>query len=109
MKTVLFIALLFPSIALAQDEYDWLYGAVGNDLDNQAPRNGQLNIGVQPVLPVPNKGGPWNTGWSIVTTEREVPDPFARYQGQRGATKRETIQKVVPNDALGNPIKGFDW
>ena len=106
MKALLLTALFIPSVAMAQDNYDWM---VGNDLDNQAPRNQQLNIGVQPVLPVPNNRGPWGTGYSIVTTEREVPDPFAVYQGRRDATKRETIQKVVPNDALGNPIKGFDW
>jgi hypothetical protein len=105
MKALLLTALFIPSVAMAQD-YGDLYG---NDIDEYAPRNGQLNVGVQPVLPVPNNGGPWNTGYSVVTTEREVIDPFARAQGRTGATKRETIQKVVPNDALGNPIKGFDW
>lgn len=106
MKALLLTTLLIPSVAMAQDGYDWM---IGNDLDEYAPRNNELNIGVQPVLPVPNNGGPWGTGWSVVTTEREVADPFARMQGITKATKRETIQKVVPNDALGNPIKGFDW
>ena len=105
MKTLLLTALFFPSVAMAQDYGD----RYGNDIDEYAPRNNELNIGVQPVLPVPNNGGPWHTGWSVVTTEREVVDPLARAQGRTGATKRETIQKVVPNDALGNPIKGFDW
>lgn len=107
MKTLLFTLLALPTVALADDDefYRWL----GNDLDSGAPRNNQLTIGVQPILPVPNDRGPWGTGYSVVTTERVIPDIGGMIRGDEDAKRRETVQKVVPNDAIGNPLRGFDW
>jgi len=59
---------------------------------------------VQPILPVPQDKGPWGTGYSIVTTTKPKPNIF-----DRDLTGEETVQRVVPNDALGQPLKGFDF
>jgi len=58
---------------------------------------------VQPVLPVPQDNGPWGTGYSVVTTTREKVNIF-----DRDLTGQETVQRVVPNGANGQPLKGFD-
>lgn len=51
----------------------------------------------------PNSAG-WTTGYSAVTSTYERPDPFGAALGG-SKTVTETTTRVVPNDALGNPIQ----
>jgi len=110
MRKLLILTALIPTLTHAQDR-----GRTWIDLDQYAPRNFEMEqgqrlgvIGVQPVLPVPQDRGPWGKGYSIVTSEREVADPIGAWSG--GArTKRETVQRIVPNDALGQPMRGMEW
>lgn len=100
MKKLLLIALVAaPVTALAQDSLGfpnpYLYPT-----PIPAPVYG---LPVQPVLPVPNDRGPWGTGYSIVTTTKPKTNIF-----NRDLTGSETVQRIVPNDALGQPIKGLD-
>ena len=110
MKALLLIFAFVPSIALAQGiEVDPATGL----LKESAPVGGlgyqpSYPIAVQPVLPVPRDRGPWGTGYSVVTETRERPDTWGRVLGDRDATTTTTTQRVVPNDALGQPIKGMD-
>lgn len=108
MRIIIFTLLALPTIALADD--DEFYGWLGNDIDDASPRNGaQVVVGVQPIIPVPRDKGPWGTGYSVITTERDTVDPFGVYMGDDDARKRETVQRVVPNGPLGNPLRGIDW
>lgn len=76
---------------------------------------GQGSTGVVTVVPIgPGLGGPglgapgqrnslgWNTGYSAITTTSERPNIFGRGLGGSD-TISETVTKVIPNDALGNP------
>lgn len=104
MRKIIIGLLLIPSIAVADDEaFDqWLVDeALGrHHAVQQAPNYG---LPVQPVLPVPQDRGPWGTGYSIVTTTRPTQNMF-----NRDLTGSETVQRIVPNGATGQPIKGFD-
>ena len=51
----------------------------------------------------PNSAG-WTTGYSVVTSTYERPNPLGHALGG-SKTVTETTTRVVPNDALGNPIK----
>lgn len=51
----------------------------------------------------PNSAG-WRTGYSAVTSTYERPDPWGHALGG-SRTVTETTTKIVPNDALGNPIQ----
>lgn len=107
MKTILITLSFIPASALAQfDEYIDLY------YDKPAIEAHQpvYGIPVQPILPVPRGNGPWGTGYSVVTTTRsERPNRLLGQDFDRDITDSETVTKVVPNDALGNPIRGLDW
>jgi hypothetical protein len=49
----------------------------------------------------------WNTGYSTITSTYDRPDPLGAYLG--GArTVTETKTQVVPNDALGQPIRPLE-
>lgn len=110
MKKILFALILTtPLLAHADDKaFDqWLVNeALGrNNPQPQAPTQA-YGLPVQPVLPVPQDRGPWGTGYSVVTTTRPTQNLF-----NRDLTGSETVQKVVPNDALGQPMRGlnFGW
>lgn len=104
----LFIALaLVPTIAAAQFEEsvsDFGVPMVGG----VQPYPPQYPIAVQPILPVPRDKGPWGTGYSVLTETRSRPDIWGQFLGDRNAKKSQTIQRVVPNDATGQPINGVD-
>jgi hypothetical protein len=104
MRKIIFIALLMPTVALADDAaFDqWLLNeALGRNQPQQTvPAYG---VPVQPVLPVPQDRGPWGTGYSIVTNTRPTKNLW-----DRDLTGSETVQRVVPNDATGQPMKGFN-
>jgi hypothetical protein len=104
MRKIIFIALFMPTVALADDAaFDqWLLNeALGRNQPQQtAPAYG---VPVQPVLPVPQDRGPWGTGYSIVTNTRPTKNLW-----DRDLTGSETVQRVVPNDAIGQPMKGFN-
>lgn len=51
----------------------------------------------------PNSAG-WTTGYSVVTSTYERPNPLGHALGG-SKTVTETTTRVVPNDALGSPIK----
>lgn len=51
----------------------------------------------------PNSAG-WRTGYSAVTSTYERPDPLGHALGG-SKTVTETTTKIVPNDALGNPLQ----
>lgn len=105
MKTLIAALAFLPCIALAQsndpiaDTFRQIYGLP--PVQQAQPVYG---LPVQPVLPVPQDRGPWGTGYSIVTTTREKRNIF-----DRDLTGEETVQRVVPNDALGQPLRGFDF
>lgn len=104
MRKIALALLLMPTVALADDDaFDqWLVNeALGRNQPQQvAPSYG---LPVQPVLPVPQDRGPNGTGYSIVTTTRPT-----RNLWDRDVTGSETVQRVVPNNVLGQPMKGVD-
>ena len=104
MKTLIALLAFIPTITLADDKaFDqWLLNeALGRNQPQQvAPSYG---LPVQPVLPVPQDKGPWGTGYSIVTTTRPT-----RNLWDQDRTGAETVQRVVPNNAIGQPMKGLD-
>lgn len=105
MKTLLLALIFAPPIALAQNfEMDPTTGLIKESSGYQP----SYPIAVQPVLPVPRDRGPWGTGYSVVTETKERPDAWGRFLGDRDATTTTTTQRVVPNDALGQPIKGME-
>jgi hypothetical protein len=80
----------------------------------QTSRVGSASVGVVTVVPVaPHVIAPqggrnslgWNTGYSAITTTSERPNIFGRTWGGSD-TVQETTTRVVPNDALGNPVRG---
>lgn len=112
MKRILFAIALIPTMASAQ-----FYELSPTDqalLDALTNHRGEPNqpiqpqqvygIPVQPVLPVPNDRGPWGTGYSVVTTTRPTTQLY-----DSDMTGSETIQRVVPNGVLGQPLKGPNW
>ena len=105
MRVVMLAVLLVPGIALGQTQPDPIgdvfLRAYGIEPSSQpAPVYG---LPVQPVLPVPQDRGPWGTGYSIVTTTRPKQSLF-----DRDLVGSETVQRVVPNDGLGQPMRGLD-
>ena len=109
MKTLIFTLALMPAMATAQGLIGELEAPTGPANSLEAPYYpSPYGIAVQPVLPVPRDRGPWGTGYSVVTETRERPDAWGRFLGERDATTTTTTQRVVPNDALGQPIKGMD-
>jgi hypothetical protein len=102
MKKILLALTFIPLSALADcnatcQAWREFYGFTE---DTPAPT---IGIPVQPVLPVPQDRGPWGTGYSIVTTTRPQ-----RNLWDRDLTGSETVQRVVPNDGLGQPMRGLD-
>lgn len=105
MRVVLGLILAMPIMVQAQecDSVCQVYRqhfAVPETNSQPAPSYG---LPVQPVLPVPQDRGPWGTGYSIVTNSRPT-----RNLWDRDMTGSETVQRIVPNDALGQPMKGID-
>jgi hypothetical protein len=101
MRKILIALTFIPLAASAQSEPNALDWAIANSgFATPAPAYG---LPVQPVLPVPQDKGPWGTGYSIVTTTRPQ-----RNLWDRDLTGSETVQRVVPNDGLGQPMRGLD-
>ena len=101
-KTLLALAFL-PISASAEDcdiSCQIFRQSLGLPAVTAAPSYG---LPVQPVLPVPQDNGPWGTGYSVVTTTRPTQNLF-----NRDLTGSETVQRVVPNDGLGQPMRGLD-
>lgn len=61
-----------------------------------------------PALPIPqgSYAGPWGTGYSVVTTERESTDWLRKSLGDPNHTYKRTVTSILPNDALGQPMQG---
>jgi len=61
-----------------------------------------------PAIPIPqgSYAGPWGTGYSVVTTERESTDWLRKSLGDPNHTYRRTVTSILPNDALGQPMQG---
>ena len=101
----IFLTLAFlPCVALAQsnDLSDEIFRqAIG--LPPSQPQQQVYGLPVQPVLPVPQDNGPWGTGYSVVTNTRPTRNLY-----DRDVVGSETVQRIVPNDALGQPMKGLD-
>lgn len=70
---------------------------VPNDLLGEPMR------GIQPFAQ-PNSAG-WSTGYSAVTSTYERPNPLGAALGG-SETITETTTRIVPNDALGMPMRG---
>lgn len=106
MRIVLSLILAAPIMCQAQSNdavsevYRQHFGLPSVQQQQPAPVYG---LPVQPVLPVPQDRGPWGTGYSIVTNSRPT-----RNLWDRDVTGSETVQRIVPNDALGQPMKGLD-
>ena len=104
MRKLLTLAIFLPVMAQAQysDEAlnQWL---VNEALKQNQPQPQVYGVPVQPVLPVPQDQGPWGTGYSVVTTTRPKPNLF-----DRDMVGSETVQRIVPNDGLGQPMRGLD-
>lgn len=108
MKALIFTLALMPTMATAQGLIGELEAPTGPANSLESPYYPPpYGIAVQPVLPVPRDRGPWGTGYSIITETRERPDMSRQLLGDWKATRQQTIQKVVPNDALGNPINPY--
>lgn len=103
MKTILTLIAMLPSVAMAQVTQEQFNAIMGFPPPPQQPAP-VYGLPVQPVLPVPQDRGPWGTGYSIVTTTKPKRNIF-----DSDLTGQETVQRVVPNDALGQPLKGFDF
>lgn len=62
-----------------------------------------------PALPIPrgelNSAG-WNTGYSVVTTERSGVDWLRRSIGDPTARYETSVTTILPNDAFGQPLQG---
>ena len=101
----IFLTLAFlPCVALAQSN-DPAGDIFQRYIDSQYPTQPQPSYGlpVQPVLPVPQDQGPWGTGYSVVTNTRPTRNLY-----DRDMVGSETVQRIVPNDALGQPMRGLD-
>jgi hypothetical protein len=101
-KLLLTLAFL-PLAASAQSEPNALDWAIANSGYNQPQQQPIYGLPVQPVLPVPQDRGPWGTGYSVVTTTRPQKNLW-----DKDLTGSETVQRVVPNDGLGQPMRGLD-
>jgi hypothetical protein len=105
MRKILLTLAFLPLAASAQEcdsvcqIFREAYG-LPETKQQQAPSYG---LPVQPVIPVPQDRGPWGTGYSIVTTTRPQ-----RNVWDRDLTGSKTVQRVVPNDGLGHPMRGLD-
>ena len=109
MRTLLITLSFIPAVATAQ--FDTLGSPYNpSNVPNVAPIAPQpvYGIPVQPILPVPRDRGPWNTGYSVVTTTRTKRPSILGSDYDRDLTGEETVTRIVPNDALGNPIRGVD-
>ena len=107
MRTYIIALAFMPSVAFGQSgnpALDALRQSLG--LQPLPPQQIAPSYGlpVQPVLPVPQDNGPWGTGYSVVTTTKERRSIF-----DRDLTGEETVQRIVPNGANGQPMKGFDF
>jgi len=103
MRTLLTVLLFAPIVAQAQSNDpagDIFREAFGLPPAQQQQPSG---IAVQPIIPVPQDRGPWGTGYSVVTTTRPQ-----RNLWDRDVVGSETVQRVVPNDGLGQPMRGLD-
>lgn len=60
-------------------------------------------VPVIPYQPLPADKGPFGQGYSVVTTTRPQ-----RNLWDRDVTGSETVQRVVPNDAFGQPIRPYN-
>ena len=105
MRKLLTTLMFLPIVATAQDcdsTCQIFRRAYGLPETNPQPAP-SYGLPVQPVLPVPQDRGPWGTGYSIVTNSRPT-----RNLWDRDVTGSETVQRIVPNDALGQPMRGLD-
>jgi hypothetical protein len=106
MKKILLTLAFLPLAASAQecDSVCQIFREAYGLPETNQPQAPSYGLPVQPVLPVPQDKGPWGTGYSIVTTTKPKRNIF-----DSDLTGEETVQRVVPNDALGQPLKGFDF
>jgi hypothetical protein len=100
MRYLLLALLSIPSLVFAQ-------GFPSNGL--AVVHQGGSHIAVVPQVgrgdfEGPNSAG-WNTGYSVVTSTVERRNPFAGAWGTDD-TVVETRTQVVPNDVLGQPLRG---
>ena len=105
MRTLLALLLFAPFAAQAQsnDPYDRIFRE-SFGLPPAQQQQPSAGIAVQPIIPVPQDRGPWGTGYSVVTTTRPQ-----RNLWDRDVVGSETVQRVVPNDAVGQPMRGLDF
>ena len=101
-KLILGIALI-PTIAVAECDSECQLFAELYNLPVPTSAAPSYGLPVQPALPVPQDKGPWGTGYSIVTSTRPQRNLY-----DRDVTGSETVQRIVPNDALGQPMRGLD-
>lgn len=98
MRVLFVLFLIMPCLASAQGH----------------PGSGRTFVqqGASQVAILPPVGGVgdrnsagWGTGYSVVTSTQERANPLGRALGGSD-TVVETVTKVVPNDALGRPMRG---
>lgn len=98
MRLLFLLSLLIPTLASAQG-----YPLTGRTIVQQ----GASQVAILP--PVGGVGGRntagWNTGYSVVTSTHERANPLGGVWGGSD-TVVETVTNVVPNDALGRPMRG---
>ena len=104
LRFVLAVALfaLFP-VLVAQAQPRYAYGPNGYGVTVVAPP-----AIIEAPLPPPgrvNSAG-WNTGYSVVTSSAERLNPLGGIQGE-SRTIQQTTTQVVPNNALGQPMRGY--
>lgn len=98
MRLLFLLSLLIPNLGSAQS-----YPLTGRTIVQQ---------GTNQVAILPPVGGVgerntagWSTGYSVVTSTHERANPLGQLLGGSD-TVVETVTNVVPNDALGRPMRG---
>jgi hypothetical protein len=98
--TVAFLALCPTVLAYADPLYP--YRPSGYGVAVVAPP-AIIEAPLPPPGPVNSAG--WNTGYSVVTSSSDRINPLGGIPGE-SKTIRETTTQVVPNNALGQPMRG---
>ncbi len=98
---VVFFALLTASLAQAEPRFP--YGPNGYGVTVVAPP-----AIIEAPLPPPGRANSagWNTGYSVVSSSSERLNPLGSIPGESKTVQRTTTQ-VVPNNALGQPMRGY--
>jgi hypothetical protein len=98
MKLILFLFLLVPTVATAQDWYaEDIHGLIPDEV-----------VPLVPGVPAPPNyygvaNGTYRNGYTVVETERQQFDPYRAATGFMDPFYKQKTYQVVPNDSNGAP------